>query len=124
MLKDSFFFVEEVRKINELPSFTVRLNSSHVIFKVHFPETPIVPGVCQIQIISELLEDYLGKRIYLNEVKNIKFLAILDPIQTKRFDIIFQKLIVEEDKLRTTVLLQNVDKQFAKISLIYTYVPV
>ena len=124
MLKDSFFFVEGVKTENELPIFTVRLNSLHVIFKVHFPNVPIVPGVCQIQIISELLEMYLGKRLYLSEVKNIKFLSVLEPVKTIRFEVVFQKLVVDVDKLKATVLLQNADQQFAKISLIYVYMPV
>lgn len=124
MLKDSFFFVEGVKTDKGLPIFTVRLNSLHVIFKVHFPDRPIVPGVCQIQIISELLEDYLGKRLYLSEVKNIKFLSVLDPVNTSSFEVVFQKLVVDADNLKATVLLQNTDKQFAKISLVYVYMPI
>lgn len=124
MLKDSFFFVEGVKTENGLPVFAVRLNPLHVIFQVHFPDIPIVPGVCQIQIISESLEDYLGRKLYLSEVKNIKFLSVLDPVKTINFEVFFQKLTIDEDKLKATVLLQHADKQFAKISLIYVYMPI
>ena len=91
---------------------------------MHFPNVPIVPGVCQIQIITELLEMYLGKRLYLSEVKNIKFLSVLEPVKTIRFEVVFQKLVIDVDKLKATVILQNADQQFAKISLIYVYMPV
>ena len=106
MLKDSFFFVEGVKTENGLPVFAVRLNPLHVIFQVHFPDIPIV------------------RRLYLSEVKNIKFLSVLDPVKTINFEVVFQKLTIDEDKLKATVLLQHADKQFAKISLIYVYMPI
>ena len=91
-----------------------------LFFKCIFP----IFRVCQIQIISESLEDYLGRKLYLSEVKNIKFLSVLDPVKTINFEVVFQKLTIDEDKLKATVLLQHADKQFAKISLIYVYMPI
>lgn len=122
-LKDNFFFVEETAETDGLPQFAVRLNPRHPIFSVHFPGNPIVPGVCQIQLVGELLESYLGQRLYLSQVKNIKFLAVLTPSETERFDVVIQKLAAGETSLKATALLLTADKPYAKISLIYRYDP-
>ena len=124
ILKDSFFFVEQEKERNGLPVFSIRLHPSHTIFKAHFPGSPIVPGVCQIQILSELMEMYSGKKLYLKEVKNIKFLSVLDPIQSPCLEVDFQKIAIDMESLKTTALLQTIMKQYAKISLIYLFEPI
>ncbi|WP_455629746.1 beta-hydroxyacyl-ACP dehydratase [Parabacteroides sp.] len=124
ILKDSFFCVEQENERNGLPVFSIRLNPSHTIFKAHFPGSPIVPGVCQIQILSELMEMYSGRKLYLKEVKNIKFLSVLDPIQTSCLEVDFQKITIDMESLKTTALLQTAMKQYAKISLMYLFEPI
>lgn len=50
----------------------VKLNPGHEIFKGHFPELPVVPGVCTIEMIKEILSEVLMKNmtlIYSNTVK-------------------------------------------------------
>lgn len=123
MLKDSFFVVEEMTETDGLPRFAVRLNPRHPIFSVHFPGNPIVPGVCQLQLVGELLEIHLGRRLYLNQVKNVKYLSVLTPTETERFEVAIQKLDVATDMLKATALLQTADKAYARISLTYRYGP-
>lgn len=36
-------------------------NSSHPVFKAHFPNNPILPGFCHIEILSTLLKDNITK---------------------------------------------------------------
>ncbi len=59
--------------------FTVLMNPEHVIYRAHFPEDPITPGVCIIQIGLELLGRALDCTPELCRVKNVKFLSILRP---------------------------------------------
>ena len=40
-------------------SYNIKLDANHFIYQVHFPNEPITPGACIIQIAKELLEDYL-----------------------------------------------------------------
>ena len=58
---------------------TIRLNPDHAIFAGHFPGQPVVPGVCMLQIIKELLEDATGRRVQLTQAGNVKFLTVLVP---------------------------------------------
>lgn len=58
---------------------TVHLNKDHDIFKGHFPGNPVMPGVCMIQIIKELVEENTGKQLFLAVSSNVKFMAIINP---------------------------------------------
>lgn len=57
----------------------IKLNETHDIFKGHFPDSPVVPGVCLIQISKELLEKSLNTSTQLIQSSQVKFLAIVDP---------------------------------------------
>lgn len=61
---------------------TITVNASHRIFEGHFPGQPVLPGVCQLQIVKELLEKATGKKLFLKEAANCKFLQMIDPVQT------------------------------------------
>ena len=48
--------------------FTVRLNAAHPIYKAHFPDMPVTPGACLVQIAEELT----GRKI--ERITNLKFM--------------------------------------------------
>lgn len=55
------------------------LNKDHKIFEGHFPEVPIVPGVCMVQIVKELIELNLERKLQVNSAANLKFLSVINP---------------------------------------------
>ncbi len=55
------------------------INADHKIFDGHFPNQPVVPGVCQLQMIKEILEKVIGKATNLTSAADMKFLAVIDP---------------------------------------------
>lgn len=55
------------------------INKDHEIFKGHFPGNPVMPGVCMIQIIKELTEKALNKKLFMEKSTNIKFMALINP---------------------------------------------
>lgn len=69
------FTVPETGKVQA----EVELNAAHAIFKGHFPDSPVVPGVCLIQISKEMLEKSLSLSTHLIHSSQVKFLAIVDP---------------------------------------------
>jgi len=60
-------------------SILIQLNPSHEIFKGHFPGNPILPGVCIVQILKEILMDQLDKKLILNNADSIKYLSFINP---------------------------------------------
>lgn len=81
MLKDTFFTFTTPETNGSLLKTTIALNPAHDIFKGHFPGQPVVPGVCMMQIVKEVLENHLGKKLQLAKADNIKFLSFIDPEQ-------------------------------------------
>ncbi len=60
-------------------SILIRLNPSHKIFKGHFPGNPLLPGVCIVQILKEILIFQLDKKLILNSARSIKYLSFINP---------------------------------------------
>ncbi|MES2287725.1 MAG: hydroxymyristoyl-ACP dehydratase [Bacteroidota bacterium] len=68
---------------------TIELNPDHEIYKGHFPQIPVAPGVCLIQAIKEILMVKLQTKLILTEGSNIKFLILINPKETKQFQVDF-----------------------------------
>lgn len=75
-------------------SVLIRLNPSHEIFKGHFPGNPILPGVCIIQILKEILMYKLNKNLTLNRAGSVKYLSFINPELNSqlKFDIEFREI--------------------------------
>jgi 3-hydroxyacyl-[acyl-carrier-protein] dehydratase len=57
----------------------ISIHEQHPIYEGHFPGLPITPGVCQVQIIKEILEEGRGISLRLCAAKQIKFTAVHEP---------------------------------------------
>lgn len=60
----------------------IRVNPAHEIFKGHFPGNPVMPGVCMMQIIKELVEQATGTPLFMQSLANVKFMALINPEET------------------------------------------
>ena len=68
---------------------TIELNPDHELYKGHFPQIPVAPGVCLIQAIKEILMTKFQTKLTLTEGTNIKFLILINPKETKQFQVDF-----------------------------------
>lgn len=82
LLLNDFYTITNTVSVNE-NSFVanVQLNATHDIFKGHFEQMPVVPGVCQTQMIKELLQNQLHIDLILAKGDNIKFTGMIVPTQ-------------------------------------------
>ena len=88
MLIPNLYTVKSTDKIDDNTiKFKIELNPTNEIFEGHFPNNPIMPGVCMIQIIKELTEDFESKQLFLSKVSNVKFMAIINPFINPILDI-------------------------------------
>jgi len=58
----------------------IELDPNHPLFEGHFPGNPILPGVCTVQIIRELLEQSIQKSLRMTKAGNIKYLGFVNPV--------------------------------------------
>lgn len=64
----------------------IRFNGDHEIFSGHFPGLPVVPGVCMMAIIKDLVETASGKKVVLSGTSQIKFLSLINPKEHPEVD--------------------------------------
>lgn len=57
----------------------IMLNGAHPVFEGHFPGNPILPGVCTVQIIEEMMEASFGKPLLMTGAESIKYLGFINP---------------------------------------------
>ena len=86
LLNDFFFVIETTETASGMQAI-VQLNPEHIVYAAHFPGFPVTPGVVQLQMVEELLEHQLGRRLRLKNMPVCKFLKILNPEETTRIDI-------------------------------------
>ena len=77
-LKD-FYIVNNLAIADNKVLANITLNKNHDVFKGHFPGNPVTPGVCMMQIITELTEQVVSEKLYMQSSSNIKFSAIINP---------------------------------------------
>ena len=65
----------------------ISINKDHKILEGHFPGLPIVPGVCMMQIIREIMEVVIEKSMSLTAADNMKFLSVINPEQNTEVDV-------------------------------------
>lgn len=99
----------------------IELNKDCFIYKAHFPEQPVTPGVCIIQIAGELFEELTGTLVELSSVVNAKFLSVINPSETSRVSYNFKKIerIEEQSLIKVSVVVADKDKTFSKLSILY-----
>ena len=81
MLYNDFYQIKELSKSDELVQASLQLNAEHAILKGHFPEMPVVPGVCMVQMLKEVTERAVERKLILKKAPVIKFLSIMQPAE-------------------------------------------
>lgn len=86
-LLDDFFKVLETSLGETGFITTIELNPKHIVYSGHFPGHPVTPGVIQLKIVHELLENYFDKKLKLKTMPQCKFLKIINPNETSQIAI-------------------------------------
>lgn len=103
MLIKGLYIISAFKQDEGMTSANIKLNKDHEIFKGHFPGNPVMPGVCMIQIIKELTEKAVEKKLFLSVCTNVKFMAIINP---EEIDDLVVNLQISEDS--NEVIVKNI----------------
>jgi 3-hydroxyacyl-[acyl-carrier-protein] dehydratase len=79
MLIPHFYSVKEFNFTDNQLKAIIELNPEHDVFKGHFPNNPVTPGVCMLQILKELSEQATNTNLFIKECSNVKFMALINP---------------------------------------------
>jgi 3-hydroxyacyl-[acyl-carrier-protein] dehydratase len=108
---NELYTIKNIQKesVNKL-TIQVELNRDHDIFKGHFPGNPVLPGVCTIQILKELLQIHLGKNLNLAKAGTIKYLSFIDPVKNSTINYEIQLNDMGSDRVScsTTIKFESI----------------
>lgn len=86
MLHNTFFRILQEAPAPGVVKALLSIDKDHEILKGHFPGQPVVPGVCMMQIVKELVERQTKRALRLTEAENIKFLSVIDPTRNNEIE--------------------------------------
>jgi 3-hydroxyacyl-[acyl-carrier-protein] dehydratase len=108
-LQGDLFTVKTRQVENETLFAALELNAMNRIFEGHFPGQPVLPGVCQMQIIKELTENVLGVKTRLAKADSMKFLNVINPIVNNIIDVELTYRPLEAGKIYVTATMTAKD---------------
>jgi 3-hydroxyacyl-[acyl-carrier-protein] dehydratase len=79
MLKEPLFKILSTDHQENVITAVLDIDQDSEIFEGHFPNQPVVPGACMLQLIKEILTRALNVPIRLAKADNIKFLTLVEP---------------------------------------------
>lgn len=92
------------------------LQPGHPIYDGHFPGQPVVPGVCQIQMVHELVALALERPLRLVASDNVKFMSMIDPLVNPELDFSLTIRKREEGPWAVSAAIRSVSAVFLKFS--------
>lgn len=116
VLKNNLYVIEGQQSGESSVSYDIRLQPDHTIYRAHFPGEPITPGVCVIQMAKELLEDHLQRPLAIKAVKNVKFLAVISPLEHPCVRYTFRQILVTPEAVTTQVDVSDGDTPMTTIT--------
>ncbi len=116
-LINDFYTILDAGTEGDVYRCKVRLNAQHGIYRVHFPENPITPGVCLLQMAAEIMGERYHKTFLLFKGSNIKFKRPVTPHDQPVF--VFSKMVMENDRLSTNISIEDGGSPFVTMSLCY-----
>ncbi len=81
MLLGDFFTINKKTIAGTNVLVEIHINPSHKIFEGHFPGQPVVPGVCMLQMVKEILETIVERKMQLKKADFLKFLSVINPLE-------------------------------------------
>lgn len=120
MLIKDFYKVKKFQIGEDTVSALIELNPNHEVYKGHFPGQPVVPGVIQLQIIKELLEKGLEKKLLLGKILSAKYYSMISPVETPEFDVSVQFKLTETGDYKVITLINREKTVFTKARVVFS----
>jgi 3-hydroxyacyl-[acyl-carrier-protein] dehydratase len=99
MAIQNFFRFSDVRQEGNSIKTNIELYPEHPIFEGHFPGLPVLPGVCMMQMVKEVVENHLNMQTRLVKASDLKFLSVIRPDHNK-FIQMELKVSMEDESVR------------------------
>lgn len=112
-LIDNFFRIVE----REGMTIKIAMNADHEIYKAHFPGNPITPGVCLVQMATEMYQEICHEPLMLAEIPRIKYRNVIKPSDQPSY--LFTPMGEDEGNRKVKVEIKDEEKVFTEMTLCY-----
>ncbi|MCF3110088.1 3-hydroxyacyl-ACP dehydratase [Niabella sp. CC-SYL272] len=116
MLNNDLYTITAFENNTGAVAASILLNTAHPIFEGHFPGQPVLPGVCMMQIVKEITEEATGKKLFLGDAAQCKFLSMVDPRETPELRVTVDYKQPDKNQLAITAVLKSEAAIFFKMS--------
>jgi 3-hydroxyacyl-[acyl-carrier-protein] dehydratase len=79
LLLNNLYTIESISESANQIEATIRLLADHAIFSGHFPGQPVMPGVCMMEMVAEVMGICQKSSFRISGGPLIKFLKMIDP---------------------------------------------
>ncbi len=97
----------------------VTVNPSNPVFKGHFPNQPVTPGVMQLMLVRKILEQHFKKELNVISMNRVKFLAVLNPNESPEIEVEIIIVSLSEEGIKIKAKGWNDKAVFFKFSALY-----
>jgi 3-hydroxyacyl-[acyl-carrier-protein] dehydratase len=120
MLLKNLYSVKNIENTENTILAGIAIDFSHTIFKGHFPDTPILPGVVQLQIIKEIFTQATQIKASIQSASNIKYPAMIVPDYPNLNIKIAYQTIPNTNTYKISAQIFNNQLTFLKLKAIFT----
>ncbi|MCF2505133.1 3-hydroxyacyl-ACP dehydratase [Dyadobacter sp. CY107] len=117
MFVNSLYFITSNELTPENIVSGIKINEQHAVFEGHFPNSPVLPGVVQLQIVKEILETHLERKLAMKTMRTCKFLEVLNPGKNQNVRILIK--YKQSEMLEVTASGEDNGKVFFKMQANY-----
>jgi 3-hydroxyacyl-[acyl-carrier-protein] dehydratase len=79
LLLNNLYTIQSLLETDNQIKATLQLAADHAIFSGHFPGQPVLPGVCMMEMVTEVMGIFLKSSYRISGGPLIKFLRMIDP---------------------------------------------
>lgn len=114
MLLGDFFSIDQQDNNDNIIDSNISLNINHAIYEGHFPQQPVVPGVCMMQMLAELTSKALDKKVVIKKANQAKFLIPIIPQKHSKLNVKIKYSETEDKSLKISGSIHAEDLTFFK----------
>lgn len=113
-----YYKIVEKGETDKKSVYRVFIFSEHEVYKGHFPEFPILPGVMLLQMVREMSEENTGKNLQLKSAQNVKFLKMISPEII--YDVELESNLDSNDLIHVSAEIKLKDEIYFKMNAVYS----
>lgn len=106
-------------KKRENAIFFIELNEDCEVYKGHFPEKAVSPGVCNLQMIKECAEEISGCSLMMNNLQLCRLTTLVTPSEHKNVEVKFSVFEETEENVQVRATLGKGDEIYLDLKAQY-----